>query len=49
MNYIFRYLNLLQIEFAEMTQQLDGELAGFLAVLTIAMGWFWLRGNVIKR
>ncbi|MDA8563305.1 hypothetical protein N9L06_02520 [Mariniblastus sp.] len=48
MDFIYRYLRLLQFEAAEMAQQLDGELAGLLAILTIALGWFWLRGNIIR-
>ena len=49
MDYIFRYIRLLNLEFAQMTEQLDAETAGLLGVLTIATGWFWLRGNAIKR
>jgi len=32
-----------------MAEQLDGELAAILAILTIATGWICLRGNAIKR
>lgn len=49
MEFIFRYFRLLQFELAQMAQQLDGEMAGLLAVLTIATGFYWLRGNIIAR
>lgn len=49
MDMIFRYFRLLRFELAQMAEQLDGEMAGLLAVLTIATGWFWLRGNIIRR
>ena len=49
MDHIFRYFRLLQFELMQMAHQLDGELAGLLAVVTIALGWFWLRGNIIQR
>jgi hypothetical protein len=49
MDLILKYFRLLQYELAQMAQQIDGEIAGLLAVLTIASGWFCLRGNKIKR
>lgn len=49
MDMIFRYFRLLKFEAAEMCQQMNVEMAGLLAVLTIACGWFCLRGTKIKR
>ena len=49
MDYIFRYLRLLNTEFAEMTYHMKPETVGLLGVVTIAAGWYCLRGTTFKR
>ncbi len=44
-----RYMNLLQREIVQMSQQMGEEMVGFVAVMVIAIGWICLRGHVSPR
>ena len=49
MDYVFRYFRLLHIELAEMTHHLKPEMAGLFGIVSIAAGWYCLRGTTFKR
>ena len=49
MEYIYHYFRLLRLEAMDMAEHMTVEIAGFLAVLTIASGWICLRGHKIQR